>query len=200
MDRVKIGDQIWSSKNSTLKKFNNGLDIYHCKTKEEWNECGLIERPSYCYYDFDEKNEQFGLLYNGYVLISSMWDDYPRELSQDGFGVPTLEDWNQLEEFIGGKDKVNYIKSNLGWGNAETDKNELNTSLELKDPFGFNCLPSGWVNDQGEFYQLGTISKLWSFTQIKDGSGKLWSRIVGFKFTSSLNKPENGFSIRLIKK
>jgi hypothetical protein len=28
MDRVKIGDQIWSLKNSTIKTFSNGEEIH----------------------------------------------------------------------------------------------------------------------------------------------------------------------------
>ena len=202
MDSVKIGDQIWSLNNSTIKAFSNGEEIHHSTSKEDWEECGLIEKPAWCYYDFDEKNEKYGLLYNGYVFIDPMWEDKPRELSQDGFKVPTLEDWNQLDEFIGGKDNVDQLKSSEGWEKVETDDNdnEIKTPLQYDDQHGFNCLPSGWVNDQGEFYQLGSISKFWSSTQNDDGSGKVWARIVGFKFMSVSIKPENGYSVRLIKK
>ena len=135
-------------------------------------------------------------------FIDPMWEDKPRELSEDGFKVPTLEDWNQLDEFIGGKDNVDHLKSSEGWEKVETDDNdnEIKTPLQYDDQHGFNCLPSGWVNDQGEFYQLGSISKFWSSTQNDDGSGKVWSRIVGFKFMSVSIKPENGYSVRLIKK
>ena len=66
--------------------------------------------------------------------------------------------------------------------------------------FSSSIISSGWVNDQGEFYQLGSISKFWSSTQNDDGSGKVWARIVGFKFMSVSIKPENGYSVRLIKK
>ena len=58
MESVKIGDQIWSLENSTIKKFSNGENIHQCTTKEDWEECGLIEKPAWCYYDFDEKNEK----------------------------------------------------------------------------------------------------------------------------------------------
>ena len=61
------------------------------------------------------------------------------------------------------------------------------------DPFNPN-------EEEGEFYQLGSISKFWSSTQNDDGSGKVWARIVGFKFMSISIKPENGYSVRLIKK
>ena len=53
MDSVKIGDQIWSLNNSTLKTFSNGEEIHHSTSKEDWEECGLIEKPAWCYYDFD---------------------------------------------------------------------------------------------------------------------------------------------------
>ena len=60
MDSVKIGDQIWSLNNSTLKTFSNGEEIHHSTSKEDWEECGLIEKPALCYYDFYEKNEKYG--------------------------------------------------------------------------------------------------------------------------------------------
>lgn len=144
MDSIKIGEQIWSLENSTVKKFSNGEDIHQCTTKE---------------------------------------------------------DWNKLDDFIGGKDNVDQLKSSEGWERVETDddNNEIKIPLEYDDKHGFKCLPSGWVNDKEEFYQLGSISKLWSSTQNDDGSGKVWSRIVGFKFMSVSIKPENGYSVRLIK-
>ena len=35
MDSVKIGDQIWSLNNSTLKTFSNGEEIHHSTSKVE---------------------------------------------------------------------------------------------------------------------------------------------------------------------
>ena len=201
MENIKIGDQVWSIDNSIIKKFSNGEDIHHCTSKEDWEECGLIEKPAWCYYDFDEKNEKYGLLYNGYVFIDPMWEGQERrEISENGFRVADFVDWNQLDEFIGGKDNVDHLKSTEGWEKVGTDDNdnEIKTPLKYDDKHGFNCLPSGWVNDKGDFYQLGSISKFWTCTD--DDTGKLWARIIGFKFISTAVKPENGYSIRLIKK
>lgn len=135
MDSVKIGDQIWSLNNSTLKTFSNGEEIHHSTSKEDWEECGLIEKPAWCYYDFDEKNEKYGLLYNGYVFIDPMWEDKPRELSQDGFKVPTLEDWNQLDEDI-----------------------DLNTLKKINNINQFKS--DGWNDD---FLEI-TNSKIWTLS------------------------------------
>jgi uncharacterized protein (TIGR02145 family) len=194
MDSIKIGDQIWSTENSIIKKFSNGEDIHQCTSKEDWEECGLIKKPAWCYYDFDERNEKYGVLYNGYVFM-----DNPGAISQDGFTSATYADWNKLADFIGGKDYVDTLKSSEGWEKVETDDNGIkhSTPLQYSDDHGFKCIPSGWVNEKGVFYQLGSISKFWTDTD--DDTGKLWARIVGFKFMSTPVNPENGYSVRLIK-
>lgn len=64
---------------------------------------------------------------------------------------------------------------------------------------GYKVIPVKLL-DKSCVFQLGSISKFWSSTQNDDGSGKVWSRIVGFKFMSVSIKPENGYSVRLIKK
>jgi uncharacterized protein (TIGR02145 family) len=194
MESIKIGDQIWSKENSIIKKFSNGEDIHQCTSKEDWEKCGLIKKPAWCYYDFDEKNEKYGLLYNGYVFM-----DNPGAISQDGFTSATYADWNKLADFIGGKNYVDTLKSSEGWEKVETDENDIkhSTPLQYSDDHGFKCIPSGWVNEKGVFYQLGSISKFWTDTD--DDTGKLWARIVGLIFISTAVNPENGYSVRLIK-
>ena len=201
MEHITIGDQIWTKQNSTIKVFSNGDAIHHSESREDWEECGLLEKPAWCYYNFDPSNEKYGLLYNGYVLLNSIWEDQERrEIYHDGFGVADFADWNKLEEYIGGKDQGDKLKSAEGWDKIVTDENQNKTITPTKysDKYRFDCLPSGWVNGKGDFYQLGSIAKFWTSTD--DDEGKLWARIVGFKFVSARVKPENGFTLRLIQK
>ena len=198
METIKIGDQVWSIDNSIIKKFSNGEDIHHCTSKEDWEECGLIEKPAWCYYDFDEKNEKYGLLYNGYVFIHK-----EGEFGEDGFRTPDFDDWYELEESIGGRENVDSLKSDNGWFKVSED-NVSNNPITYNDNFGFKCLPSGWVNRKGEFSQLGrgigtssSLAKFW--TETDDDTGKLWCRIFGRRFISHAGEPENGYSVRLIK-
>jgi uncharacterized protein (TIGR02145 family) len=156
--------------------------------------CLSVAFRAWCYYDFDEKNEKYGLLYNGYVFM-----DNPGAISQDGFTSATYADWNKLADFIGGKNYVDTLKSSEGWEKVETDENDIkhSTPLQYSDDHDFKCIPSGWVNEKGVFYQLGSISKFWTDTD--DDTGKLWARIVGLIFISTAVNPENGYSVRLIK-
>jgi uncharacterized protein (TIGR02145 family) len=192
MKTVKIGKQTWGLNNLTLKKFSNGEDIHQCTNKENWEECGLIQQPAWCYYNFDEENEKFGLLYNGYVFMD------PSGISQEGFRVADFGDFNILNDFIGGKENVDMLKSSSLWEKVTTE-NDITTieKLSFNDDFGFKCLPSGWVGPQGDFYQLGSISKLWTSTD--DDTGLLWARIIGYRFTSTPVQPQNGYSARFIK-
>ena len=91
METVKIGNQVWKLNNCTVKKFRNGENIHHSVSKENWEECGLMKKPAWCYYDFDEKNEKYGLLYNGYVFIHK-----EGEFGEDGFRTPDFDDWYEL--------------------------------------------------------------------------------------------------------
>lgn len=108
-------------------------------------------------------------------------------------------DWFNLEYFIGGKDFSDDLKSVTGWNKIESNgEKETSVPIQYSDKYGFNSLPSGWVNENGVFYQKGSISKYWTSTK-DDDLEEVWARIIGYKFTKTTVKPGLGFSIRLIK-
>ena len=195
MKFIEIGNQKWSTQNSTIKSFSNGEKIHYCENKEDWINSGNNKIPSWCYYNFNEENEKYGILYNGFVFMNNL------NISQDGYRIADFVDYNELNDFIGGKTNVDDLKSSDGWEEIETDDDGVTViktiPLKYDDKYGFNCLPSGWVDKNGEFYQLGSISKFWTCTD--DDLGKLWARIVGFRFASVAVDPKNGYSARLIQ-
>ena len=109
----------------------------------------------------------------GFVFMNNL------NISQDGYRIADFVDYNELNDFIGGKTNVDDL-NHLTDGEIETDDGVTvikKIPLKYDDKYGFNCLPSGWVDKNGEFYQLGSISKFWTCTD--DDLGKLWARIVG---------------------
>lgn len=69
MEEVKIGDQIWMTRNLNVDKFCNGDPIPETKTNEEWIKAGENGKPAWCYYDNDPANgEKYGKLYNWYAV------------------------------------------------------------------------------------------------------------------------------------
>ena len=45
---IKIGAQIWTSKNLDVSTFRNGEAIPEAKSKEDWVKAGESKKPAYC--------------------------------------------------------------------------------------------------------------------------------------------------------
>src|SRR5690606_12148353 len=66
---VKIGTQVWSSKNLDVTHFRNGDPIFEANTFEKWEQANIEGRPAWCYYENDPKNgELYGKLYNYWAV------------------------------------------------------------------------------------------------------------------------------------
>lgn len=91
MKTMKIGDQVWSVKNSNIDMFRNCEVIPHAKTDEEWKEAGKNKQPAWCYYDNNESiGVNYGKLYNWYAITDE------RGFAPDGWHVPTKEDFEYI--------------------------------------------------------------------------------------------------------
>ena len=94
---VKIGNQIWKIKNLDVDKFSNGDPILEAKTDEEWKKAVENKQPAWCYYKNDPANgEKYGKLYNWYAVDDS------RGISPLGWHVPTVEEYQELIQTLGG--------------------------------------------------------------------------------------------------
>ena len=143
---VKIGSQVWMSKNLDVEKFRNGDLIPYIESNEEWEEAGKNGQPAYCYFGKNPQNgEIYGKLYNSYAVND------PRGLAPEGWNIPNHEEWNDLIIFLGGEKVAGgKLKSSANWNTP--NYGELNKS-------GFSALPAGFRNDEGDFYDLngGTL-------------------------------------------
>jgi len=179
------------TKNLDVDTFRNGELIPHAKTRDEWNDSYENKKPCWRYMNDDpELNENHGKLYNWYAVSDS------RGLAPTGYHIPTLEEWNELNENIGDHSgeklksksgwitytkKVSYLcPSCKGW-NAEykskvachtcKDWRFLDSSYTLSgdgtDTFGFNAVPSGFLHYNGDWYNEGSASVWWSSSENK---------------------------------
>jgi uncharacterized protein (TIGR02145 family) len=95
---VKIGTQVWMSKNLDVSTFRNGEAIPEAKSKEEWAKAGVNRQPAWCYYDNDSKNGKvYGKLYNWYAVNDS------RGLGPKGYHIPSDAEWTILTDMLGGE-------------------------------------------------------------------------------------------------
>ena len=132
---VKIGNQVWMSKNLDVITFRNGDTIPEAKNKNEWREYQLKYLPAICYVNFDKKNKnKYGVTYNRFAVSD------PRGLAPIGWKIPVKLDWDKLIENIGGKQHGIKLMSKSGWPNQKKGNNST----------GFNAVP-GSTFDNSDF-------------------------------------------------
>ncbi|GGD89449.1 fibrobacter succinogenes major paralogous domain-containing protein [Planktosalinus lacus] len=148
---VIIGNQIWSNGNLSSITFKNGDPIPQAKTREEWIEAGINCTPAWSYYENQSKiAEKSGVLYNWFAVTD------PRGLAPSGWKIPTKEDFNILQAFLGGKDIAGKkIKaSSLWFRNGHGDNSS-----------GFNAIGGGNRDFEGYFFYIGRVASWWTSTE-----------------------------------
>ena len=91
---VKIGNQVWTSKNLDVATYRNGDVIPQVQDPNAW---GTLTTGAWCYYDNDASNgTKYGKLYNWYAVND------PRGLAPKGYHIPSDAEWTQLCDYLGG--------------------------------------------------------------------------------------------------
>lgn len=94
---IKIGDQVWMSKNLDNAQFANGDIIPEASSAKAWNKANKQHKPAWCYYKNDPANaEKYGKLYNWYAVID------PRGLAPAGWHIPHNYEWQKMFDQFGG--------------------------------------------------------------------------------------------------
>lgn len=149
-NEVKIGNQIWMKKNLDVDKFRNGDPIPEAKDKQEWEYAAENKLPAWCYLEFKigngTKNEK---LYNWYAVNDI------RGLAPVGYHVPSLMEWEELIDFLGGENVAGKkLKSKTGWRKKGNGDNSS----------GFNGEPIGYCRLNGDFEEINQEGVWWSRT------------------------------------
>jgi uncharacterized protein (TIGR02145 family) len=184
-DTVRIGNQLWSSKNLNVNRFRNGDLITQARTKEEWIKAGEEEKPAWCYYNNDSMlGKKYGKLYNWFAVND------PRDLAPVGWRLPYAEDYSQLARFH--DLDVSEMKSKLGWFKA--DKLDIPTNK-----YHFNAQPSGIRRNDGIYSGISFWSIFWSITSYENTTA--WTFNIGKQGNNLSSEQLNGVggSVRLIK-
>lgn len=187
IEEIKIGDQIWMTKNLDAYTFRNGDFIQNASSPKEWRQCIEQGIPAWCYYDNSKENgNKVGKLYNWHAVADQ------RGLAPKDWHIPSDEEWLRLVDNLGGPDFAGLkMKSSLGW----YSNNGTNES-------GFSALPSGWRFDFKHFYSFDAVAYYWSSKKFSSGEiFHIGLTSSGHKvdLTSCLLKDGDGFSIRCIK-
>jgi uncharacterized protein (TIGR02145 family) len=184
---VKIGTQVWTSKNLDVSTFRNGEPILNVKNRDDWQKAGENKQPAWCYYNFNiENGTKFGKLYNWYAVNDS------RGLAPKGYHIPSDAEWTVLTDFLGGIEIAGFkMKSYTGWANNGNGDNSSE----------FNGLSCGSIIFNGDFYDYSTAGVWWSSSGDFHAKGA-WYRSIG-AFDEGVfrngNNRANGLSVRCIK-
>jgi len=146
-DSVKIGDQIWMTKNLDVSVFRNGEPVPEVFNKDDWMKACADKKPACCCYDFDSDNgKKFGKLYNWFAVIDS------RKLAPEDWFIPTFPDMNTLVNVVG--PKINDYEA-LGHGTYNskgTNKSGLTVLLSGHLEFSNNSI---------YFHEMNVCAHFW---------------------------------------
>jgi uncharacterized protein (TIGR02145 family) len=186
---VRIGAQSWMAENLKTSKYNDGTPIPNSKVNSDW---AKINIGSWCYFKNDSSfNSNYGKLYNGYVISSSMNGN--KNVCPIDWHVPSYEEWIVLIDNLGGSDvaggKMKAIDQS--WGTLNIDAN--NISL-------FTGLPGGYRDSTSRFSGEGSYGYWWSSTIFNSNLSKRIN-LYGFdgKIHWANSQNTKGYSIRCLK-
>jgi uncharacterized protein (TIGR02145 family) len=187
---VQIGTQFWTKENLAVESFQDGTPITECSSSEQWAELASRNTPAWCYYNFDPSNEEeYGKLYNYYVVSSS------KEIAPVGFKVPALSDFNTLAAVYGGNSMAGHrLKNSSNWNTLRRQSGNGDNQS------GFTGNPSGFIKENGQFWDFGWSANYWT-----TNSGSLDSTSVRLYWSNkdvvsiSANM-DMGLAIRLVYK
>jgi uncharacterized protein (TIGR02145 family) len=182
---VKIGTQIWTTKNLDVSTFRNGDPIPEVKDGTEW----AINYPKWCYFNNDPAlGAIYGKLYNWQAVND------PRGLAPEGWHVPTIDEWAILSDYLGYYSGAKLKEAGiLHWASPNLNAtNESGFSAlgggcrggSIPSPFAlFNTHGLWWTANEEPSYRAQYRSLIFS-TSLLHGGAAGWG---------------DGFSVRLIK-
>lgn len=196
---IKVGDQYWMSENLATKTYRNGKKIPFISDYKIWPE---LNTPGCGYYKNDTTFlRKYGMLYNWYAVNNG-------KLCPAGWRVPSHEDWNRLEENLGGQSRSGgKMKAVSGWKGKHVSGDDV----------GFNALPGGYrLNDDflegydaiwwtstladTRYFQKSNIDE--AYRSLAGSNTYIWGRKISYNSTtlfSTMNLRENGFYVRCVK-
>ncbi len=185
---VQIGSQFWAKENLAVESFQDGTPITECSSSEQWAELASTNTPAWCYYNFDPSlEEEYGKLYNYYVVSSS------KSIAPVGFRVPTAADFDTLIAGQGGTLLAGKkLKNSTNWNTLRRQSGNGNNESS------FTGNPSGYIKENGEFWDFGWSANYWTTTS---GSQEAQTYRLYWGNTEAVSISANqdmGLAIRLI--
>lgn len=188
---VVIGSQTWMAENLKTTRYATGDSIPNIVNKDQWFN---LTSGAWSYYKNEiNNNNPYGKLYNWFCVV----DD--RNVCPTGWHVPTHDEWEILTDYIKENSQSSQegraLKSKDGWDYYD------GVNGNGSDDFGFNALPGGNRNINGNYSKMGENGYWWSTTEHVN-TLNAWSRYL-YNNSENIMGYEDfknyGFSVRCLK-
>jgi len=205
----KIGKQVWMTENLRTSYYSDGNVIPLVSDNSQWKS---LQSDAYCYRNNDKDSSvYYGFIYNGYAAIH-------KNLCPQGWIVPASADWEVLSNYLiakgfgygGSGDEIAKSLSavNLAayqavtWTNSTVDGAPGN-NVKLNNYSGFNGLPIGYRDENGNYGGFSLYANWWVNYVDKDGYSKgvtiSYDQAILPSFLTNITSPNFGMSVRCIK-
>jgi uncharacterized protein (TIGR02145 family) len=203
---VILGDQMWTTKNLQVTRYNDGTGIPLVTDSIRWRN---LSTPAYSFYnnttDIAQQNK-YGALYNWYTVNTG-------KLAPNGWRIPTDDDWTKLEKYLIANgynwdraDTGNKIAKSLAsiteW-NLSTTTGTIGCVLTNNNKSGFFALPGGGrFSLDHDFDAFGNEGGWWSATEsvaLKPCFRYLDYGLAYFGKNCGFYEKRVGLSVRLVR-
>ncbi len=148
-EAIRIGTQTWFRENLKTTKYNDGSSIPYINDGFQWTHLTT---------DAGTNQNTYGNLYNWFAVNTG-------KLCPSGWHVPSFDEWEVLEDFLGGSYDAGGRLKEAGTSHwDEPNYGAINSS-------GFSALPAGtfsvgWLSgDLSVFDGIGYFTDFWSSTE-----------------------------------
>ncbi len=214
---VQIGDQNWMAENLRAPHYRNGDEIPNVTNNEAWAD---LDSGAFAVHANDpvESAKAFnrGFLYNWFAV------DDERGICPPGWGVPSDDDFKEMEEFLGmpaaDLDLTNFTRGRVeGIGNKLRSTSGMDNNFYLH-PRNMNEEPNnssatnetafsargtsirfaggGFGDPSSDFEGLGRVTHLWTSTENPGNSNNAFRRVLSVADGGiNRNSPNKGLGL-----
>jgi uncharacterized protein (TIGR02145 family) len=187
---IKIGEQLWMAENLRTTHYRNGDPIL--TTSPDTLDYSAETEPEYQFvYNGNEENILvYGRLYTWYAAVDK------RNICPEGWHLPTIDEFKQLDEALGGKNTA------IGALKATGTEYWLSPNTDATNKSGFNALPGGWRSAKGKYGTLGKYGHWWaSDKQTEEYAFRMFLSFNEACYKNHLGSsdPQTAWSVRCVK-
>lgn len=197
-EAVNIAGVVWSTTNLKVTKFSDGTPIHQATNPSDFLS---YQGPAY----FEQSNGE--IVYNWHAIRGDHDDSSStpvKNLAPDGYRVASLQDWDRLIQFYGGKETAAPYLVSKNWayyqGLNKAGLNLMRPSRLVQSSIGSASHASQFSFGTSSLFSTYNSSGYGEFSAIDFvNGGTIIEYAIGF-YSTAFNKYYNdGFPVRIVK-